>query len=178
MNKNVRIAVSGKSGCGNTTVSKILAEQLGLRFINFTFRSLADEKGISLEEVLALAAKDDWWDKEVDRCQVELAMQDGGCVLGSRLAIWMLKEADLKVYLRAKPEVQARRIFQREGGSLEDIAAFTAERDRQDKERYLRIYGIDNDDYSFADIVIDTDTIDPIQIAELIKNDLKEKDLL
>ncbi|MDR2900652.1 MAG: AAA family ATPase [Treponema sp.] len=178
MNKNLRIAVSGKSGCGNTTVSKILAEQFGLRFINFTFRSLATEKEISLEEVLSLAAKDDWWDKEVDRCQLELARKEGGCVLGSRLAIWMLKEADLKVYLRAKPEVRARRIFQREGGSLEDITAFTAERDKQDRERYQRIYDIDNDDYSFADIVIDTDTIEPLQIAELIKNDLVEKGLL
>jgi cytidylate kinase len=178
MKENLRIAISGKSGCGNTTVSKILAEQFGLRFINFTFRSLAEEKSISLEEVLTLAAKDDWWDKEVDRCQLELARKEGGCVLGSRLAIWMLKEADLKVYLRAKPEVRAQRIFQREGGNLEDIAAFTAERDRQDKERYLRIYEIDNDDYSFADIVIDTDTIEPLQIAELIKNDLIEKGYL
>jgi cytidylate kinase len=178
MKENLRIAVSGKSGCGNTTVSKILAEQLGLRFINFTFRSLAEEKNISLSEVLSLAAKDDWWDKEVDRCQLELARKDGGCVLGSRLAIWMLKEADLKVYLRAKPEVRAARIFQREGGSLEDITSFTNERDRQDNERYKRIYEIDNDDFSFADIVIDTDTIEPLQIAELIKNDLRQKGLL
>jgi cytidylate kinase len=178
MKENLRIAVSGKSGCGNTTVSKILAEQLGLNFINFTFRSLAAEKGISLKEVLSLAAKDDWWDKEVDRCQLELARKDGGCVLGSRLAIWMLKEADLKVYLRAKSETRAARILQREGGSLADITAFTNERDRQDNERYKRIYEIDNDDYYFADIVIDTDTIDPLQIAELIKNDLRQKGYL
>ncbi|MDR0624827.1 MAG: cytidylate kinase, partial [Treponema sp.] len=39
----LKIAVSGKSGCGNTTVSKIVADTLGLEFINFTFRSLARE---------------------------------------------------------------------------------------------------------------------------------------
>jgi cytidylate kinase len=82
------------------------------------------------------------------------------------------------VYLRAKPETRAARIFQRDGGKLEDITSFTNERDRQDNERYKKIYEIDNDDYSFADIVIDTDTIDPMQIAELIKNDLKEKGYL
>ncbi len=178
MNKDLRIAISGKSGCGNTTVSKILADRLGLRFINFTFRSLANERGLSLEEVMPLAAKDDWWDKEVDRRQVELAREDGGCVLGSRLAIWMLKEADLKVYLKADPKVRFERIFKREGGNPVEIAAFTEERDRQDKERYLRIYGIDNDDYSFADIIIDTDTIEPMRISELIMNDLKERNLL
>jgi cytidylate kinase len=170
---SIRIAISGKSGCGNTTVSRLTAENLGLRFINFTFRSLAKEKGLSLQEVLALAAQDDFWDREVDRRQVSLAREAGGCVLGSRLAIWMLPEADLKVYLRAGAMTRAGRIVKREGGNIEEVAAFTEERDRQDQERYRRIYQIDNDNYRFADLIIDTDDIDPPQIAELIINRVK-----
>jgi cytidylate kinase len=118
---------------------------------------------------------DDSWDREVDRRQTSIAREDGGCVLGSRLAIWMLAEADLKVYLKAEPETRARRIARREGGSIESVAAFTAERDRQDRERYLRIYGIDNDDYSFADLVADTDFLDPPGIVNLIIAKLTEK---
>jgi cytidylate kinase len=171
----IRIAVSGKSGCGNTTVSKMAAESLGLRFINFTFRALAEEKGLSLPEVLRRAAGDDSWDRELDERQVALARQDGGCVLGSRLAIWMLKEADLKVYLRAKPLTRVRRILKREGGEFEKVAAFTAERDQQDRERYIRIYQIDNDDYAFADLIIDTDEIDAPQIANLIIEKARQK---
>ncbi|MDR3146325.1 MAG: cytidylate kinase family protein [Treponema sp.] len=167
-NKNLRIAISGKSGCGNTTVSRLVAESLGLRFINFTFRSLAEERGISLEDVLSLAAGDDSWDREVDGRQVKLAREGGGCVLGSRLAIWMLAEADLKVYLKARPLTRARRILNREGGDPEAVAAFTEERDRQDRERYIRIYGIDNDDYRFAGLIIDTDDLDPQAIASRI----------
>jgi cytidylate kinase len=163
-----RIAISGKSGCGNTTVSRIVADRLGLRFINFTFRSLAAEHGITLAEVLKRAKTDDYWDRAVDERQVAMARQDGGCVLGSRLAIWMLPEADLKVYLRASADTRARRILKREGGDLEAIMAFTAERDRQDSSRYLTLYGIDNDDYSKADLVIDTDDIGPEDIAETI----------
>ncbi|MDR3123574.1 MAG: AAA family ATPase [Treponema sp.] len=170
-----RIAISGKSGCGNTTVSRLVSERLGLRFINFTFRNLAAEKGISLEEALKQAAVDDSWDREVDRRQTSIAREDGGCVLGSRLAIWMLEEADLKVYLRAEPETRAKRIAGREGGAIESVAAFTAERDRQDRERYLRIYHIDNDDYGFADLVVDTDSIDPPGIADIIIAKLTEK---
>lgn len=166
--KALRIAVSGKSGCGNTTVSRMVAEKLGLRFINFTFRALAQEKNLGLNEALALAAKDDWWDREVDRRQVSLAREDGGCVVGSRLAIWMLLEADLKVYLYAGLETRARRIVKREGGAFEDAAAWTAERDRQDRERYLRLYGIDNDDYAFADLVIDVTSLTPEEIASRI----------
>jgi cytidylate kinase len=164
----LKIAVSGKSGCGNTTVSRIVAERLELSFINFTFRSLAEERGLSLKEVLEKAAADDSWDREVDSRQVRLAREAKGCVLGSRLAIWMLPEADIKVYLTARPETRAKRIARREGGSLEETAAFTMERDRQDTERYLRIYRIDNDDYAFADLVIETDSTGPEEIASKI----------
>jgi cytidylate kinase len=152
-----------------------VAKKLNLRFINFTFRSLAQERGIGLKDVLDLAAKDDFWDREVDSRQVALARESGGCVLGSRLAIWMLPEASVKVYLRAKPETRALRIVKREGGTLADVAAFTAERDRQDHSRYLRIYGIDNDDYLFADIVIDVDELSPEDIAGLIIKKAEEK---
>ena len=173
--KDAKIAISGKSGCGNTTVCRLVADALDIRFINFTFRNLAQEKGLNLKEVLALAAKDDSWDREVDSHQVMLARKEGGCVLGSRLAIWMLPEADLKVYLTAKPETRAERIMSREGGNLEHIADFTCSRDLQDTERYLRIYGIDNNDFSFADLIIETDNINPMQISEKIIGELKKR---
>ncbi|MCL2441438.1 MAG: cytidylate kinase family protein [Treponema sp.] len=172
MKKNIRIAISGRSGCGNTTVSKMVADALGLRFINFTFRSLAKERGLELKDILVLAANDDSIDKEVDTRQVQIARENShensGCVLGSRLAIWMLEEADLKVYLDAKPQTRAERIVNREGGNLEEVSAFTAERDKQDHGRYLRIYNIDTDDFNFADLIIDTDKYDPQQITDII----------
>ena len=173
--KDVKIAISGKSGCSNTTVSRLVADALELRFVNFTFRNLAQERGLNLKEVLELASKDDAWDKEVDTRQAALAREEGGCVLGSRLAIWMLPEADLKVFLTARPEVRAKRIQGREGDSLKDIAEFTALRDRQDHERYLRIYNIDNDDYAFADLVINADHIRAADIAEMIINEVKKR---
>jgi len=171
----IRVAISGKSGCGNTTVSRILAEKLKLRFINFTFRALAAERGLELGEVLALAEGDDSWDLEVDTRQVKMAREGGGCILGSRLAIWMLPEADFRVFLAAAPETRVKRIQSREGGNISDIAQFTAARDRQDHERYLRIYKIDNDEYSFADLVIDTDNIKASAIAKKIIAGIKVK---
>jgi cytidylate kinase len=168
MKRNIKIAISGRSGCGNTTVSKMTADALNLRFVNFTFRNLAQERGLDLKKVLELAANDESWDREVDVRQVALANENGGCVLGSRLAIWMLKEADVKIYLKASAEIRARRIVNREGGQLDEVAAFTAERDRQDHGRYLSLYNIDTDDYSFADLVIDTGNITPAEISDLI----------
>ncbi|MDR2444780.1 MAG: cytidylate kinase family protein [Spirochaetaceae bacterium] len=168
--KNIKIAISGKSGCGNTTVTTLTAERLGLRSINFTFRNLAAEKNMHLEDVLRLAELDDYWDREVDRRQIEAALSDKdvGCVLGSRLAIWMLKEADLKVYLKAKTDVRVRRLTQRDGGDFDTVAAFTKKRDAHDHERYLHLYGIDNDDYSFAGLVIDSGEHTPDEIVDEI----------
>jgi CMP/dCMP kinase len=168
MKKDIKIAISGRSGCGNTTVSKMVAEKLNLRFINFTFRTLAEERNVKLKDLLELALKDDSLDREVDTRQVKLAGEGGGCVLGSRLAIWMLKEADLKIYLDANPQTRAARIVNREGGNLEEVAEFTANRDKQDHDRYLRLYGIDTNDYKFVDLIIDTGKYNPEEITNMI----------
>mgnify|MGYP004682955905 CR=1 FL=1 len=177
LNKDVRVAISGKSGCGNTTVSTLLAEKLGVKLINYTFRQLAAEKGLTLAQVIENARTDDSYDIFVDNHQVELARAEP-CVLGSRLAIWMLKEADLKVYLFANDETRAKRILNREGGDLQKIKDFTAMRDSEDTRRYKKIYNIDNNDYSFSDLIIDTAKFNPEQIVELIIAELKKRNLI
>lgn len=174
--KDIRIAISGKSGCGNTTVSTLLAEKLGIKLINYTFRQLATEKNMTLAEVIKAAKNDSSYDKYVDKHQVELALQES-CVLGSRLAIWMLKEADFKVYLYASDEERALRVYKREGGDLEQIKEFTAMRDREDTSRYMEFYGIDNNSYDFVDLFIDTSKYSPDEIVELIIEELKKKQL-
>lgn len=177
LNKDLRVAISGKSGCGNTTVSTLLSQKLGVTLINYTFRQLAAEKGMTLAEVIAAAKNDDSYDKYVDKHQVELAQAEP-CVLGSRLAIWMLKEADLKVYLYASDETRAGRVFNREGGDLQAIKDFTAMRDREDTGRYKEFYGIDNNDYAFADLIIDTGKYLPDQIVEIILDELTKRELI
>lgn len=164
---DVRIAISGKSGCGNSTVSRLLAEKLGVRLINFTFHSIADELGIDFDELCRQAETDPKWDRMVDEKQIALANQ-GPCVLGSRLAIWIWKEAQLRIFLDAPLEVRADRIRNREGGDLSEVLEKTRLRDLKDHDRYLRLYGIDNDDVSIADAVIDTTQLTPPQIVDTI----------
>ena len=174
LNKDLRIAISGKSGCGNTTVSTLLSEKLGIKLINYTFRQLAAEKGLTLAQVIEKAKTDDSFDIFVDTHQVELARQES-CVLGSRLAIWMLKEADLKVYLYASDETRASRIFNREGGDIKEIKKFTAMRDSEDSRRYLKLYNIDNNKYDFSDLIIDTAKYNPEEITNLIISELEKR---
>lgn len=173
----IRVAISGKSGCGNTTVSTLLSKKLNVTLINYTFRQLAAERGMTLSEVIESARTDFSYDKYVDTHQVELARKES-CVLGSRLAIWMLTEADLKVFLYASDDMRAERIFKREGGDLQKIKEFTAMRDLEDSRRYKELYNIDNSDYAFADLVIDTSTYTPEEIVEQIVAELKKRGLV
>jgi cytidylate kinase len=156
------VAISGKSGCGNTTVSSLLAERLGVRPINYTFRAMAEDRGISFEDMLKLANEDPGYsyDRALDARQVELAREQArerDCVIGSRLAMWLLPDASLRLYLAGSLEVRAARIQSREGDDLAKKLAFTRDRDASDHMRYLTIYGIDNDDLSAADLVINTE---------------------
>ena len=173
----IRVAISGKSGCGNTTVSTLLSKKLDVTLINYTFRQLAAERGMTLSEVIESARTDFSYDKYFDTHQVELARKES-CVLGSRLAIWMLTEADLKVFLYASDDMRAERIFKREGGDLQKIKEFTAMRDLEDSRRYKELYNIDNSDYAFADLVIDTSTYTPEEIVEQIVAELKKRGLV
>jgi cytidylate kinase len=163
----LRIAISGKSGCGNTTVSRIVAEKLGLRVINYTFKNLARDSGMSFEELALKAETDPQYDHTIDRMQVDLARM-GGCVLGSRLAIWLLRDTALTVYLKASLEVRAARIARREGGDPANVLPRTAVRDKRDHDRYQRLYGYDIDQFDFASLIVDTDNLNQEEVADVI----------
>jgi CMP/dCMP kinase len=165
--KPLRIAMSGRSGCGNTTAGRIVADRLRIAHVNYTFRNLAKDKGMSFNELRQLAQESDSIDKELDRHQLELAITQS-CVLSSRLAIWMLPVADLKIFLNIPLDERARRITQREGGELITRIAETQQRDALDQQRYYRIYGIDTNHYDGADLIINSGRLNANQVADII----------
>jgi cytidylate kinase len=174
MLSKARIAISGKSGCGNTTVSRLVGDKLGLRVINYTFKDMAREMGVTFAEICELAEQDPKYDKQLDERQIALA-KSPGIVLGSRLAIWLIERADLKVYLFASAKVRARRIAKREKADFGLIYQKMMKRDRRDRERYIRLYQIDNDDYDFADLILDTDSSDQYEVTNRIVEELENK---
>ena len=175
--KELRVAISGKSGCGNTTVSSLLASKLSIPCVNYTFKNLGAELGLSVKDIMEKARTDFSFDRAVDTKQVELANKSS-CILASRLAIWLLTNADLKVYLHASSNTRAKRVHKREGGNFEVLKAFTETRDNEDTKRYKDLYSIDNNDYSFVDLLIDTEGLAPEQIVNIILDSLLKKSLI
>jgi cytidylate kinase len=96
-------------------------------------------------------------------------------VLGSRLAIWLIEDANLTVYLSAPPEVRARRIADREHANPKHTYEEMMKRDRRDHDRYLRLYQIDIDDYHFADLIIDAGSLDQYEITDRIVEELHRR---
>ena len=90
----------------------------------------------------------------------------------------MLTDATIKVYLTASEEVRVKRIMNREGGSYEDNRQFTALRDAEDTRRYRELYNINNAEYAFADLIINTENYTPEQIVLLILENLEKKGLV
>jgi cytidylate kinase len=138
-----------------------------LRFVNYTFHDMASEMGIPFEELLARARTDTSYDISLDEKQKAIALE-GKCVLGSRLAIWLLQEHAVTVYLDGTPQVRGKRIAIREKKDPAQAIAETIERDRADHDRFLSLYRIDNDDFSFADLIIDTEEGDQHHVAARI----------
>jgi cytidylate kinase len=163
----LRVAISGKSGCGNTTVSRLVAQRLGLRVVNYTFKNLARDRGMSFEEICILAETDPQYDLMIDRIQVKLA-EEGECVLGSRLAIWLLRYTAFTVYLNAPLNVRAGRIARREDKEPAKALRETEARDKRDHDRYARLYGYDVNNFDFAALVVDADALSQDEVAREI----------
>ncbi len=172
------IAISGQSGCGNTSISSMLASRLSITLINYTFRSVAKEKNMTFEEVQQKAQQDSWWDKYVDERQRALSKEQS-CVVGSRLAIWFLDHADIKVYLHSEVHIRAKNIQQREGGTFEHCLHETQKRDANDAKRYKDLYGIDILDYEkVCDVVAQTQNKDKKTIVEEILKHLVSRGII
>lgn len=164
---SLRIAISGLSGCGNSTVSTLLAEKLHLHLINYTFRDLAQQIHLPMDEIATQARSDNSIDWYLDSTLVERSRAPN-IILASRLAVWLLPEANLRVYLQSPLDVRARRIQQREGGLLSDVRHHTELRDTNDTHRYQRLYQVDITDASFVDLMIDAANTSPSEVVEQI----------
>ncbi len=154
----MKITLSGLPGSGTTTVARLLAKELGLELISAgeMFRELASAEKLRLEQFSELAEEDEDFDRQVDERQAEEARKRAEVVVEGRLSGFFVPDADLKVWLKAPSAVRASRIAGREGEGYE--AAFSAmkNRERSERERYEKYYGIILDDLSLYDLVLNS----------------------
>jgi len=170
--KKILITISGPAGSGKSHCASRLAELYGIpcHSAGSIFRKMAMEKGVSPEEFSKVADKDPKIDKEIDRRTSELAKR-GGLILEGRLVSFFSSSSARKIsfYLTAPFEERVKRIAEREGISLKESEAKTRTREESERQRYLAIYGLDVNDLSHYDFVINTALWDKEATVTLLK---------
>lgn len=164
----VVIAVSGWHGTGKSTVARELSRRFGLAYIcaGDIFRKMARERGMSLEEFNRYAETHPEIDREIDMRVVEEARK-GNSVVDSRLAGWLVP-ADLKILLTAPLEVRVSRICKRENRDFEEVLRETKTREESEEKRFREMYGIDVNDVSPFDVVLNTAKFSEEEVKEII----------
>lgn len=169
------ITISGYHGTGKTTYAARLAKQLGLRHVSagMLFRKVAEERGMSLEELGELALKDPKIDRTIDEHTMSEA-DKGSLVIDGQITGWILKEiADLRIYLTTPDPVRIVRIAERDHLSLEEAKRQTVNRERVQSERYKTHYGFRVEDRSIYHLILDT-SIGPIDSITRVLVDTAE----
>ncbi|MDZ7745452.1 MAG: AAA family ATPase [Halobacteriales archaeon] len=153
------ITISGPAGSGKSTAATALADELGYDHVSGgdIFRELAAEQGLTPLELNKLAEEDDAIDRDLDCRLRDLAAERDDLVLESRLAGWMAGEhADFRIWLDAPLDVRAQRVADREDKDPELARTETEARADSESKRYADYYGIDIDDLSIYDLVLNT----------------------
>lgn len=164
------VTVSGPPGCGATTICERLSTALDCGYVNGgeLFRRIAEERDMSLRQLIAKAQETDEIDRALDRRLRRIAEEWGAAnkpfVLESRLAGWIAgNRADLRVWLDAPEDVRIERTADRE-----EQAAEMRVREVAESSRYENYYGIDLDDRSFYDLSINTARWDPDAVVDIM----------
>lgn len=184
-NSEILITIDGPSGAGKGTLAEFISRELDIP--NYSagdfFRQLAQEKGLTVEELSAQADKQT--DITVDERTLEKGLNES-CVIESRISSWVLGSySDLKIYLTAEIDERARRVKEDsdagerddedDKSSFEEAKDKIEQRDADNRQRYHDYYGIDVEDLEMYDLIIDNTDLDLQEQEQLVKKALKKR---
>ena len=164
------ITVSGPAGSGKSTLAAGLADRLDYDHVSGgdIFRDIAAERDLTPLELNRLAEDDDRIDRDLDRRLRSTAREGDDLVLESRLAGWMAAEyADLRIWLDAPIDVRAARIADREEKAVAQAREETRARADSEAKRYREYYGVDIEDLTIYDLVVNTARWGPDGVLDL-----------
>lgn len=173
----MHITITGRLGSGKSTVCRIFSNKYGYEIYSTgtIHRKIAAEKGISALEMNELMAKDLSFDHMIDDAVTRISREnrDRTLIFDSRMA-WHFACDSFKVFMHIDPAIAARRVMADDRGDVEkytdldDARRQLLARAMSENTRYKRIYGADNLDYRNFDLIVDSATITPEMLAELI----------
>ncbi|MBE6124225.1 MAG: hypothetical protein E7184_01610 [Erysipelotrichaceae bacterium] len=167
----MHFSITGYLGSGKTTICKKLQEQYGFEriYAGGILRELAKEKNMTILEFTKYRLENDEgkkYDKIVDDYTVRIAKEnpDKDLIFDSRLA-WHFIPDTFKIFVLVSPYEAALRTYlvrkdsDESYSSLEEARDLLVERRIAENRNYKKIYGVNCEDLSQYDLVIDTTSI-------------------
>ncbi len=176
------ITLTGLPGSGKSTIAKMLSDKLAMPWysIGDLRGKMAEERGMTIDELNKLGETEDFTDKEVDAYQAELGKTEDNIILDGRTS-WHFVPNSLKVFLDVSLDEASKRIFNdAKQGTRSDEDPFESQQQAKeriknrldsDNKRYKKYYNIEYLEKSNYDLVIDTTNLTPDQVVdEILKN--------
>lgn len=175
------IAINGSLGSGKSTVAKMLAQNLGFQYLSSGawFRELAAERGLNVVELSHAAERDQTIDQTIDDRLKALNNSSENIIIDSRMAPVFIDNA-IKIRLVVSDDEGARRILNDKARGK--VESFTTQeeakinyrlRAQSEKDRYFELYGVDLEDESYYNLILDTSNCSPIEIEATIEDFIK-----
>ena len=86
----------------------------------------------------------------------------------------MAEDPDLRIYFSCPVEERVRRIAEREGRDVGEVDRETRFREENELRRFRECYGVDLEDLSVYDLVVNTGLFDADGVARILKNVVDE----
>lgn len=176
------ITITGDHASGQGTLSNNLREKLNYEiYRNGQYvRKLASEKGMSIVEFQIYLNEHPDLDREVERSAANYASTRDNLIVDAKLGWYAIPES-FKVYLKVDIEVAVKRAF--EDASRKDTEPFASieearnkilYRHREETNRWKEEYGVNRDDMSNYDLVLDTTKLTPEEVCNTVLDAYKK----
>ena len=174
----LKVTISGPPGSGTSTLVSRIASSRGWSSLNGgdVFREEARTRGLTVEQLSSDAKEDLDVDRSLDSLlQQRMSSHDSPEIIESRLSGWWAYKNSLnclRVWVNVSEQERAKRIQKREGGDFGDCLRKSQNRQRDDMERYSTLYGINLDDMSPYNLVVDADEKDEMEVFQAVDSEL------
>lgn len=176
----MHITITGRTGSGKTTISKLIRDELGYeRYSTGEYqREIALKMGVNMVEMNEIMndnlSYDHMIDSTVERVSRERA--NDNIIFDSRMA-WHFAVKSFKIFVSIDPTVAGKRVFddprsEEPYKSAEEATAQLVVRSDAENIRFRTIYGVDNYDYANYDLILDTTYSDIDDYIPIIKEAL------